>query len=87
MTEPNVCEDLRAWIGDRLLPAREAALLAPDTPLISGGILDSISTLELVAFLEERYGIELEAHEVSRERLDTLAAITLLVREKLTRPA
>ncbi|MBL0172273.1 MAG: AMP-binding protein [Gemmatimonadaceae bacterium] len=72
MTDTNISDDLRAWIGERFLPAHEAALLAPDTPLISGGILDSISTLGLVAFLEERYGIELEAHEVGRDRLDTL---------------
>jgi acyl carrier protein len=87
MTEPSVIETLRVWIGDQFLVDGEAALLTPETPLISGGILDSIATLGLVAFLEERYGIEFEAHEVSRERLDTLAAIERLVLDKRARLA
>ena len=51
-------------------------------PLISGGILDSIATLKLVMFLEERFGIVLEAHEVDKEYLDTLDDITKLLDSK-----
>jgi acyl carrier protein len=53
--------------------------LTATTPLISGGILDSLATLDLVSFLEERFGITIEAHEVDRDRLDTLDAIAALV--------
>lgn len=53
------------------------------TPLITGGIIDSISTLKLVAFLEERYGIEIAAHEADSENLNTLADIARLVQSKL----
>ena len=53
------------------------------TPLISGGILDSISTVKLVGFLEERYGVEFEAHELSEDHLDSVQSIAELVRSKL----
>ena len=33
-----------------------------------GGMLDSIATLKLVLFIEEHFGIELEAHEVDSEQ-------------------
>ena len=55
----------------RLHPARVPAGREPwrswtdATPLITGGVLDSIATLKLVLFIEERFGITLEAHEVS----------------------
>jgi len=47
-----------------------------DTPLISGGIMDSISTLKLVSFLEKKFAIEFQPHEVDRENLDSIDLIT-----------
>ncbi|MFN0152290.1 MAG: acyl carrier protein [bacterium] len=57
--------------------------LTDATPLITGGILDSISTLKLVAFLEEQYRIEVAAHEADTENMDTIADIANLVQSKL----
>jgi len=54
---------------------------------MTSGILDSLATLELVSFLEERFGIELEAHETDASRLGTLDAIGNLVRTKLAASA
>ena len=56
--------------------------LRPDTPLLSSGILDSISTIKLVGFLEDTYGIEFAAHEISEDHLDTLTGMAQLVNEK-----
>jgi acyl carrier protein len=49
------------------------------TPLITGGLLDSISTLKLVVFLEEHFGITIEAFEAGVEHLDTIGQIAELV--------
>ena len=57
--------------------------LTEATPLITGGLLDSISTLKLVAFLEEQYRIEVQAHEADTENLNTIADIASLVQSKL----
>lgn len=75
--------DVKAFILSRYLPEEDPALLTPTTPLITGGILDSLAMLELVSFLETRFGITIEAHEAEPERLDTLTAVAQLVREKL----
>ncbi|MBV8557275.1 MAG: acyl carrier protein [Planctomycetaceae bacterium] len=56
--------------------------LTDQTPLITGGILDSISTLKLVVFLEERFGVTVEAHEAGVEHLDTVGEIARLITEK-----
>jgi acyl carrier protein len=74
---------VKTFLLDTFLPGENPDELTDQTPLISGGILDSIATLKLVMFLEERFKIGLEAHEADREHLDTLADIAALVRNKL----
>jgi len=76
---------VKQYILDTFLKGEDPSALRNDTPLISGGILDSLATLELVSFLEQRFGIQLEAHEVDAERLDTLTAIAALVQGKSAR--
>ena len=75
-------QTVKAYLMEEHLPGEDPDELEVDTPLISGGILDSISTLKLVSFLEEKFGIEVAAHEASIDRLDTIELISALVREK-----
>ena len=72
----------KQYILDRFLQGEDPRNLTPTTPLITGGILDSLGTLELVTFLEERFGVELEAADVDATRLDTLERIASLVAVK-----
>lgn len=74
---------VKTYVLAEFLEGEGPDALDAQTPLISGGILDSISTLKLVAHLEETYGIEFAAHEVSADHLDTLADIATIVESKL----
>ena len=80
--EDDIKETIKKYILDEFLPGENPNDLTDDTPLISGGILDSIATLKLVMFMEEKFGITLAAHEASKDHLDTLTDITSLVVEK-----
>ena len=75
-------EAVKEFILREFLPGEDPAELKEDTPLITGGILDSIATLKLVAFVEETYSIELAPHEADAEHLDTISDITRLVQSK-----
>ena len=77
-----ITQIVHAYILNEFLPGEDAEELTEDTPLITGGVLDSISTLKLVAFLEEEFGITIEAHEAGVEHLDTIDRISALVAEK-----
>jgi len=57
--------------------------LTDSTPLITGGILDSLATIKLVVFLEERYQIQIQAHETMVDYLNTVDDIAQLVQSKL----
>ena len=61
----------------------DKSTLEPDTPLITGGVLDSISTIKLVSYLEDHYSVEFAAHEVAAEYLDSVATIAETVANKL----
>jgi len=73
---------VKTFVLDEFLPGEDPEELMMETPLITGGILDSIATLKLVLFLEERWSIKLAAHETSPDHLDTIEKIAGLVRSK-----
>jgi acyl carrier protein len=73
---------VRDYILSAFLPGEDPAQLGPDTPLITGGILDSITTLKLVVFLEERFGVTVEAYEAGVDHLDSIREIARLVAGK-----
>ena len=56
--------------------------LAPETSFVEGGILDSTSVLELVSFLEERFGIGVEPDEINLENMDSLSRVEAYVLRK-----
>lgn len=71
------------YILQEFLQGENPDELTDSLPLITGGILDSLATLQLVSFLEERYNIQLQAHETGIDYLNTLDDIALLVRSKV----
>ena len=74
---------IKGYILEQFLPGENPAELTDSTPLITGGILDSLATIKLVVFLEERFQIKIEAHETMADYLDTVADIAQLVSSKL----
>ena len=75
-------EIIRSFILREFLPDVEADELSPTTPLISGGILNSIATVRMVMFLEEQFGIQMQPHEINADNLETIDRIAELVRRK-----
>lgn len=74
---------IKGYILEEFLPGENPAELTDATPLITGGILDSLATIKLVLFLEERFKIQVEAHETMADYLDTVADIAQLVSSKV----
>lgn len=79
----NIKSTVKSYILAEFLPGENPDLLTDDTPLITGGILDSLATLRLIEFLQDQFGIRVEPHETSVDYLDTLPDITDLVQSKL----
>lgn len=61
----------------------EPTTLTNTVELLTSGIIDSISALELVDYIEENFNIEFEAHEVDQENLNTINSLTSFILKKL----
>jgi acyl carrier protein len=77
-----IANAVKEYVLREFLPGEDPNELTLETPLVTGGILDSLATLKLVAFLEERFGIALQAYETGVDYLDTLSTIATLVARK-----
>jgi acyl carrier protein len=76
---------VRAFILENFLPGEDARNLTDETELKESGILDSLSTLKLVSFLEERFKVEFEADDLEAGNLSSIASIERLVQGKTAR--
>ena len=82
MDEAQTRTDTRQFILDEFLPGTPAEELTDDMELMSGGVLNSLATTRLVGFLEEKYGIRIEAHEMGADHMDSVNQIVALVQSK-----
>jgi acyl carrier protein len=79
----DLTQTVRAYILEEFLPGENPDELKDDTPLVTGGILDSTARLKLIAYLEDQFRISIEAHEASDvENLETVAKICRFVQSK-----
>jgi len=75
-------ELVRQFILEEFLEGEAPEDLSESTPLLSSGILDSVATLKLITFLEEKFGISVAPSEADEDNLNTIAAIARLVQRK-----
>ena len=78
----NTRKIVRQYILHNFLPGENSANLKDDTELKESGILDSISTLKLVTYLEEHFKIEVEISDLEADTLSTISKIEGLVNLK-----
>jgi len=76
----SVRDEIEQFIRENFIFGEVA--LAPETSFVEGGILDSTSVLELVSFLEERFGIGVEPDEINLENMDSLSRVEAYVLRK-----
>ena len=74
--------EIRAFIADNFLLGDDVQNLPGSASLIDAGIIDSTGVLELVGFLEDRYGIRIADHELLPENLDSIDNVIRFVGEK-----
>ena len=60
-----------------------AADITDDTSLVGCGVVDSTGVLEVVAFLEQTFGVAIDDDEIVAENLDSIARIAALIERKL----
>jgi acyl carrier protein len=76
-----IINKLQTYIATELIknPDRN---ITPDEALISGGMIDSFSLIDLALFIEENFGVRIDDTELNAETFDTLNQLTALIESR-----
>jgi acyl carrier protein len=74
---------VRAFIEENFLFREDMSGLSDDDSLLENGVMDSTGILELVAFLEGEFQIQMSDAEIVPDNLDSVAAIAAFLERKL----
>ena len=77
-----VKDTIKSYILGEFLPEEDPEELTDSTELMTLGILDSVSIMQLVTFMEDTFGITFEASEVGIDYMNTLDDMARLVISK-----
>jgi acyl carrier protein len=70
---------IRDYVVKEYLEEGDLRTIEAETPLISGGIVDSFSMVSLKRFLEKRYQIRIPDEQATPDAFDTVSRIGELV--------
>ena len=72
---------LREFVVENFLFGRDTQFPS-DESFIGMGILDSTGVLELVAFVEKTFGVQVDDHELVPENMDSIDSLVRYVQHK-----
>jgi acyl carrier protein len=82
----NYTKEVRDFVVSNFLFG-DPALLQDNTSFLDGGIVDSTGILELIMFLEQKFGIKVQPDEMIPDNLDSVEKVTrFLTRKTATQP-
>lgn len=74
-TRTAIIERTRQWVRENFLYMRPEWPLTDDTPLLKGGVIDSVGVIELVAWLETSFEVSIPEGDITEAHFGTLGAI------------
>ncbi len=73
---------VRSFVQENLVYMRNDCYLADDDRLFDKGIIDSMSIVEMISFVEREFGVNAMEEEISHANFGSLAGIARFVSEK-----
>jgi len=74
-------EQLSTYIATDILKQPNRTV-QPDEALISSGLIDSFSLMDLALFVEDTFGVRIEDTELNADTFDTLSALVGLIQSR-----
>jgi acyl carrier protein len=74
--------DIRRYIAQNILFSGNEYPYPDDISFLDQGVVDSMNVLELVSFVEEKYGVRVEDREIVPDNFDSVARLAAYVRRK-----
>jgi acyl carrier protein len=77
----NVADTLGQYIAAKILKQPKRVVRA-DEPLISSGLIDSFSLVDLALFVEDQLGVHLDDSELNAATFDNLGQLAGLIQQR-----
>jgi acyl carrier protein len=76
-----VTDSLGQYIAAKILK-QPKRVMREDEPLISSGLIDSFSLVDLAMYVEDQFGVHLDDSELNAATFDTLGQLGSLVQQR-----
>jgi acyl carrier protein len=83
ITQEQITQTIRKFLFENYLFGYDEKEFDDDSSFLDYGVLDSLGILELIAFIEKEFGIEITDMEILPENLDSVNSVSHLVYKKL----
>ena len=75
-------EHLRRYIGENLLFSDKEYPFEDDASFLKNGVVDSTGVMELVAYVEKKFGVTVDPKEVVPDNFDSVKNLTDYIKRK-----
>ena len=72
---------LSSFLANDILKQPNRAI-APDEPLISSGLIDSFSLMDVALFVEDNFDVRIEDTELNADTFDNLSQLAALIESR-----
>ncbi len=72
---------LSTFLANDILKQPNRAI-APDEPLLSSGLIDSFSLMDVALFVEDNFGVRIEDTELNADTFDNLTQLASLIESR-----
>jgi acyl carrier protein len=76
--DQQLTSQISQYIATNILKQPSRSISASE-PLISSGLIDSFSLVDLALFIEDTFGVHIDDTELNKETFDTLEQLSALV--------
>lgn len=75
-------QKIRSFIAENILFSNDGYPYSDETSFLENGVIDSMNVMEIVAFVEEAFGVDVEDREIIPSNFDSVQNVAAYLRSK-----
>lgn len=80
----NIEEAIRTYIAQNILFSGTGYPYPDDTSFLNEGVIDSMNVLELVMFVEDKFGVTVADQDIVPDNFDSVTRLANYIRRQIT---
>lgn len=76
-----ITSTLAKHIAEKIIK-QPSRVITPDEPIISSGLIDSFSLMDLALYVEDTFGVRIDDTELNASTFDSIAQLASLIKSR-----